>query len=225
MMSSGLTTSTGRKSKTGRIEHEMSREKEQSAMELKTCITTRRSIRKYLPDPIPHELLEELLEGAVTAPSGVNNQPWYFVALETREAVEAYRELMRQNTGNFRRHLEERFPNHPEVVESTLEYLSTLGSAPTVVLAFLLKPEFNRSHKSNPALQSVAAAIENLLLLAWDKGIGSCWMTAPFSMGVDEVLEATYAPGHGQLVAAVAMGYPAQEPKMPRRREGRIVFL
>lgn len=194
-------------------------------MELKECVTTRRSVRKYLPDPIPHEILTELLEGAMMAPSGVNNQPWYFVVLETKTAVEAYRKLMRENAGNFRRRLEERFPEHPEVVESTLEYMATLGGAPVVVLAFLLKPEYNESHKANPAVQSVAAAIENLLLLAWDKGIGSCWMTAPFSMGVDAVLEETYAPEHGHFVAAVALGYPAQKPKMPRRKEGRVTFL
>ena len=66
-------------------------------MELKECVISRRSIRKYKPDPISHETLQELIDGAVTAPSGVNLQPWYFVVLESKEAVDAYRDLMRRS--------------------------------------------------------------------------------------------------------------------------------
>lgn len=194
-------------------------------LDLKERIFTRRSVRKYQSTPIPHEILEELMEGAIMAPSGVNTQPWYFVVLESREAVEEYRSLMFRTAGNFRKSLEKRFPDHPEVVESTLNYMSTMGGAPVIVLAFFNKPTFSEGGKSSPYLQSMAAAIENLLLLAWDKGIGSCWMTAPIEMGVDRELEKTYAPDRGEFVAAVALGYPAQEPKMPRRREGRIQFL
>lgn len=194
-------------------------------MDLKTCITSRRSIRKYLPIRIPHEILQEILEDAITAPSGVNNQPWYFVVLENPDAVEDYRALMEQNAEKFRKKLEDRFPSRPDVVAHTLHYMSTLGGAPVIVLAFLNKSIFNAGGKANPAVQSVAAAIENLLLLAWNKGIGSCWMSSPFSMGLDPLLEETYAPGHGHFVAAIALGYPAEEPKMPPRRNGRVVFL
>ena len=194
-------------------------------MELKERVLTRRSVRKYEATPIPHEVLEELMAGAVTAPSGVNLQPWYFAVLESPEAVEAYRDLMHKTAGKFRARLEARFPTHPEVVESTLNYMATMGGAPVIVLAFFNKPDFSKGGKSNPYLQSVAAAIENLLLLAWDKGIGSCWMSAPIEMGVDKVLEETYAPGKGEFVAAVALGYPAQEPKMPPRRDGRVAYL
>ena len=194
-------------------------------MELKEIIYTRRSVRKYQSTPIPHEVLEELMEGAMMAPSGVNTQPWYFVVLESSAAVEEYRDLMHRTAGNFRKTLEKRFPNNPDVVDSTIEYMSTMGGAPVIVLAFYNKPEFGEQVKSNPHLQSMAAAIENLLLMAWDKGIASCWMTAPIAMGVDQSLEETYAPDRGEFVAAVALGYPDQEPKMPARRAGRVAFL
>ena len=194
-------------------------------MELKERIFSRRSVRKYQSTPISHEILEELMEGAIMAPSGVNTQPWYFVVLETKEAVEEYRKLMHATAGNFRKALEQRFPTHPEVVESTLDYMATMGGAPVIVLAFYNMPTFNEGGKSSPYLQSMAAAIENLLLMAWDKGIGSCWMTAPIEMGVDRELEKAYAPDRGDFVAAVALGYPAQEPKMPPRRTGRIQYL
>ena len=194
-------------------------------MELKQIIYSRRSVRKYQSVPIPHEVLEELMEGAMMAPSGVNTQPWYFVVLESSTAVEEYRDLMRRTAGNFRKTLEKRFPNNPDVVDTTIDYMSTMGGAPVIVLAFFNKAEFCVPVKSSPHLQSMAAAIENLLLMAWDKGIASCWMTAPVAMGVDKVLEETYAPGHGDFVAAVALGYPDQTPQMPARRTGRVAYL
>ena len=135
-------------------------------MELKECIYTRRSIRKYKPDSIPHEVLEELMEGAAMAPSGVNLQPWYFVVIETPKEVKKYTELMKNSAENFRKTLELRFPNRPDVVDDTIAFMSTMGGAPVIVLAFFKKESFNELGKASPALQSVSADIENLLLLA-----------------------------------------------------------
>ena len=52
-------------------------------------ILDRRSIRKYKADPIPQELLQQVLEAAVYAPSARNRQPWHFVVVEGRDRLEA----------------------------------------------------------------------------------------------------------------------------------------
>jgi nitroreductase len=44
----------------------------------KEAINRRRTIRKFKPDPIPNESIQELLESARLAPSGCNAQPWRF---------------------------------------------------------------------------------------------------------------------------------------------------
>lgn len=118
--------------------------------------------------------------------------------------------------------LEERFPNHPQVIRETESFLVSLGGAPACVLVFLLKEDY--PDRDN-VLQSASAAVENLLLAAWAKGIGSCWMTAPVSAGFGPVLRDRFAPGKGELVAAVSLGYPDQTPRMPKRKTGRCVFL
>ena len=94
-----------------------------------------------------------------------------------------------------------------------------------IVLAFYNRPEFSEDVKSNPHLQSMAAAIENLLLMAWDKGIASCWTTAPVNAGLGGMLQERYAPDKGAMVAAVCLGYPAEERKAPVRKTDRIVYL
>ncbi len=190
-------------------------------METKDVLRTRRSVRKYKSDPIPEEDLAEILEAACHAPSGVNLQPWYFVAVTSPEGMAGLREIMGRVTDKFRPVLTERFAKHPETVKQTESFLISLGGAPVCVLAFLLKDYPDREG----TLQSVAAATENLLLAAWDKGIGSCWMSAPQRMGFGEELRARFAPDKGEFVAAITLGYPDETPQMPPRREGRWAIL
>lgn len=45
-------------------------------------IRQRRSIRKYKPDPVPREAIEEVLGAAILAPSGKNRQPWKFLVYQ-----------------------------------------------------------------------------------------------------------------------------------------------
>ena len=54
-------------------------------VELMEAIRGRRSIRKFKPDPIAREDLEEIIDAGLCAPSGQNLQPWYFVALTKKE--------------------------------------------------------------------------------------------------------------------------------------------
>lgn len=45
------------------------------------AILSRRSVRGYLPTPVPREVVEHLLDVAARAPSGTNMQPWRVIAL------------------------------------------------------------------------------------------------------------------------------------------------
>ena len=118
--------------------------------------------------------------------------------------------------------LEQRFARNPEQVGITNKFLSTLGGAPVCVLVFFLKPDYP---DRDGAMQSVSAAIENVLLAAWDKGIGSCWLSAPQRMGFGPAFQERFAPDKGEFVAAITLGYPDQQPKMPPRREGRYTIV
>ena len=118
--------------------------------------------------------------------------------------------------------LEERFSRHPEQIGITNRFLSTLGGAPVCLLVFMLKPDYP---DRDGAMQSVSAAIENVLLAAWAKGIGSCWLSAPQRMGFGPAFQRRFAPDKGEFVAAVTLGYPDQQPKMPPRRDGRYLIV
>ena len=191
-------------------------------MEAREALLTRRSVRRYKPDPIPEPVLREILEAGLAAPSAINLQHWYFVAVQSPEALEQVKTVMGGVVEKFTPVLEERFARHPEQVGITNKFLATLGGAPVCVLVYLLKPDYP---DRDGAIQSVSAAIENILLAAWDKGIGSCWLSAPQRMGFGPELQRLFAPDKGEFVAAITLGYPDQQPKMPPRRDGRYTIV
>ena len=58
-------------------------------MDALECIHTRRSTRKFLDKPVPEDIITQLLEAAMTAPSGHNSQPWHFVVVTDRARLQA----------------------------------------------------------------------------------------------------------------------------------------
>lgn len=188
-------------------------------MELREAILKRRSIRKYKPIPVPREVIEELFEYALWAPSGMNRQNWYFVVVtgEMRDRIveiceRAYREYIGKK-------IEKVFSHKPDVVEETKSFFATLGGAPVVILAYAEPgPESERTD-----IQSVSAAIQNLLLLAYEKGLGTCWMTGPVSH--EEEFNRLLGIEGKRLVALITLGYPDENPKPPKRRPGKVQYI
>jgi len=189
-------------------------------MDARECLMTRRSVRKYTDQPIPDEILQEIVEAATMAPSSINLQHWYFVVVRSPEGMADLKATMAKVAVKLYPVLEERFAKNPEVIHETNNFMITLGNAQACVLAFLLKDYPNK----HGALLSTAAATENLLLAAWNRGIASCWISAAHGSGYESELEERFAPGKGEFVAAVTLGYPDEQPRTPPRRDGRYTF-
>ena len=145
------------------------------------AIRSRRSVRKYLPDPVPPEALEALLEAARWAPSGLNNQPWRFFIVQSAELREGLARCTR--------------------------YGALLRAAPAAVAVLLSR---SASYSRDKDLQGVGAALQSLLLAAHSLGLGACWRgeilnrraEAEAALGVGPDLE---------LMAVVTVGYPGPE--------------
>lgn len=192
-------------------------------MDTRDAILSRRSIRKYTDQSISREDLEEILEAAAWAPSAVNLQPWYFVALHSKEELAKMADVMQRVADGILPNLKSRFANTPTVVDETYEFVRGLGDAPIYILAFQLKPDYKV--EADAVNLSIGAAIQNILLAAHNKGIGSCWLTAPIEAGVGRELGSIFAPDKGEMVALITLGYPAKVGKPPKRKEGRFSIL
>ena len=187
-------------------------------MELMDAIEGRRSIRKFTDRPVSREKIERVLEAALQAPSGQNLQPWYFVVLTDKEDLSFLFSELGTTAFSHRRELEARFKNNPEVVEETLEFSKAMGGATTVVLAFLYRPTYAEELLPS-CIESVAAAMENLCLAAYEQGLGSCWVEVVCRAG--DALRDRFAPDKGKLVGGVVLGYPSGEARPIKRKEGR----
>ena len=122
---------------------------------------------------------------------------------------------------NARKELEARFKNNPEVVEETMEFMSAMGGSQTIILGFLNKPDY--SDELLPScIESVAAAMENMCLAAYDKGIASCWVEAVVRAG--NALGSHFATGHGKLIGAIVLGYADMEPRPIKQKGARYVI-
>jgi nitroreductase len=78
-----------------------------SSKSIEEALLSRRSIRAFLPDPVPRETIERILALASRAPSGTNVQPWrvYAIAGEVRErvAAEMHREFLENGEEGWQR--------------------------------------------------------------------------------------------------------------------------
>ena len=169
-------------------------------MELMEAIKGRRSVRKFKPDPIPKEDLEEIIQAGLCAPSAQNLQPWYFVALTKKEDLSYLFSELGTTAFSHRKELEARFKNNPEVVEETMEFMSAMGGSQTIILGFL----------------------KNMCLAAYDKGIASCWVEAVVRAG--NALGSHFATGHGKLIGAIVLGYADMEPRPIKQKGARYVI-
>jgi coenzyme F420-0:L-glutamate ligase/coenzyme F420-1:gamma-L-glutamate ligase len=187
--------------------------------ELFEAIKNRRSIRKYQNKPVPQSLIEEILVAAGWAPSAHNAQPWRFIVLTEVAAKKELAEAMAESWAADM--AKDGFKIEEDVRRVRVE---RFASAPVVILACLTmedmykQPDAERqSVERDLAIQSLGAAIQNLLLTAKAKGLGACWFCAPgfCKTTVRAVLK---IPDEVEPQALIAMGYPDEKPVVPSRK-------
>ena len=182
-------------------------------METLKAIENRRSIRKFKPDPISKEILEKILLSGTLAPSGKNKQPWKFYVVQGDKRQEMADEMLKGMT---------RLGAMGVSTGSARYSLEVMKQAPVTVFVFnptskhpLLKRDTLETYSDVVDIQSVGAAIQNMLLAALDLGLGSLWICDVF-FGYEELC--AWLGEKGQMIAAVSFGYPDQEPR-PRPRK------
>ncbi len=182
-------------------------------MEVYDAILSRRSITDFKPDPIPKEVLEKVLSAALWAPSKLDLQNWYFVVLSGKSKK------------NFLAMLQAKFAQIVAAAQALSHYktwatewfLRAAEQAPVLVIAFSDLP---LSEDPEYGL-SVAAAVQNLMLAAWNEGIGTRWYTYGL-YAVKEAINSHLGIKDKDLVGIIVMGYPEKIPEPTLRREGRI---
>lgn len=190
-------------------------------MELSQAIRGRRTVRRFLRRPVEKELLERILEAATWAPSAHNAQPWRFYVLTDPDVKKRLAEEMAEVWG---RDLERDGVPLEERRSLTSESVERITGAPVAVVACMTMRDMDRypderrmMAERTMAVQSVTAAVQNMLLAAHGLGLGACWMCAPLFCP-DVVRRVLGMPEDVEPQALILIGYPAEEPEPPKRR-------
>jgi nitroreductase len=174
-------------------------------IEVFEAIRTRRSIRAYEDKPVEEEKLRRVLEAARLAPSAGNRQPRCFIVVtdpKVKEELKAAKEKMRP-------------PPPPPKAPPRRPLRGPLESAPVLIVGCALPSE------SFPGTDfwkiDVVIALQNLALVAWGQGLGTCWIGVFHEE--EEVKEVLGLPKEARVVAMIALGYPAErkEPVTDRK--------
>jgi nitroreductase len=196
-------------------------------------IRTRKSIRRYKPDPIPDEMIDRILEAARWAATGENYQPWRFIVIRNPQTKNRIGNLARLGSGSRMTawyclgEMQERFEGIQDPVKKA------------EVLRFMYSGEVSEFAKQAPVVIAVigslmegsvdvpydlSACVENMLLEAHSLGLGACWVHGPVASTRDaakfkKILKIPAGMGEYKVIAYVALGWPAEARRHPRPKK------
>ncbi len=174
-------------------------------MELVEALKTRRSVRRFTQDPVSEETVQEILTYTPWVPNHHLSEPWRVIVVRGESLQQLAR--LRQQAVLKKRAGE---PNaHMRAEKAQQEFLEC---ALVVAVIQKLDPNPTRQEEDYAAM---AMATYNIMLAAWDRGIGSYWNTGPMvhDPAVHEWLNLS---GEERLVALLRMGYPEIIPQARR---------
>ena len=200
-------------------------------MDLFDSIQGRTSIRRFKQMPVPDEDIKKILDASRRAPSANNTQPWSFIVVKNRAVLKQMAEAVRQMIDRMIPYAENE-KQAQRLAAYKGNYYTFFENAP-VVIAVLMEgydagtdrllakmgysPEDIKRLRPLPGLQSVAAAIENMLLAIHALGYGSCWMTGP--LVAQEEFEKLLGFGKEKSIAALLpVGVPDENPPARPRK-------
>ena len=168
-------------------------------MNLMDAIKTRNSMRDYEDKDIPDNVIEEILNAAICAPSAGNAQDWHFVVVKNPETK---KQLAEASIGQ-----------------------DFVASAPVVVCVCSDLEKISRAYGERGtnlySVQDTSAAIMCLMLAAWDKGLGTCWVGAFSEQDVKNIL---VLPTNIRPMAMITLGYPKNLVRQQKSRDLKSVL-
>ncbi|MDP8202557.1 MAG: nitroreductase family protein [Candidatus Tenebribacter burtonii] len=155
-------------------------------MEFDEVIISRKSVRSFLDREIPEEILNEMMEAVRLSPSFQNKQCWRFIVVKDKKIIKdlALRSGMISKVNFF------------------------IKDAPIVIVACADPAKSGMMNNQNYYLVDTAIAFQQMMLTAWNSGIGSCWLAAFNEQKVREILD---IPNNIRVVAFSPFGYPKKK--------------
>lgn len=182
-------------------------------MEVIDAIHQRRSVRRYLDRDVETEAVRKIIDAAIQAPSGLNQQPWAFAVFHGHQRLKDY-------SNRAKRYLISHYPTTFEPHPRTQLYedpdYDMFYGAGTLIVIYAIPGKLD-------AAEDCCLAAENLMLAAHALGLGTCpigfarpWLDLPETKRMLDV------PEHYHAIFPLVVGYPDGEPEPVPRRSPEI---
>ena len=185
-----------------------------------SAIFDRRSIRKFLNTPISRQDMEDILQSGIKAPSSKNRQPWKYIVVQ-KDAKDEMLKVFRQGIER-EKNVKPLLPQSRQHIAAAEYTVDIMEEAPVILFVVnpLGKGIFEKLTPDERVYeicntQSLSASIQNMLLAATEKGIGSLWICDIYFAYFELC---NWLDTEGELIAAIAFGYPNEFPKMRPRK-------
>lgn len=169
-------------------------------MNVTECIKTRRSIRKFKPDPVDHSIIDSVVSSASYSPSWKNTQITRYIAVEDRTVLSG---IADQYTPDYNSRIIRQAP----VLMAVTFIKGRCG--------FERDGSFTTKKEDRWQMFDAGAACQTFCLAAKDKGLGTVIMGIFDEDGISELL---HIPKEQELGALIAIGYPDIDPEAPKRK-------
>jgi len=214
-------------------------------MDIFEAMYSARALRRFKPDPVPDAVLTKVLDAAIRAPSGSNEQSWQFIvikdAAQRKKIGDIYRKagkiLLALYENRVRpEHMSEKTFN--KLTASAFYLIDHMGDAPVLILACIqqvapagpppkLPPEAAEAmkHMVRMAGSSIYPAVQNIILACRAFGLGTC-LTTIHAFYEDEVRAVLDLPHSVHTYALMPVGYPSDKfGPITRRPVSEVVHL
>lgn len=154
-------------------------------MDVFQTIRERRSIRRFRSDPIPNIIVDEIIDAARWAPSARNRQPWKFIIIVD--------------------------PQIKKYLRNAAHGQSSIEMAPLTIVICTNEVRSTKIYGDRGrrfySLLDVAAAVQNMLLASYARGLETCWIGVFNDEMVREFLN---LPLEVKPITIVPLGYPSE---------------
>ena len=205
-------------------------------MELLLAIENRFSARHFKSDPVPKEVLEEMVRSAALAPSINNSQPYKFLAITNKKIINQIADVIHAK-------IEAIFPTTDEKEIERIKLAVDISStffvnAPAIILVLSqpyeavidkIATKINLTHdeinkiRNYPNVQSIGAAVQNLLLTAVDLDYAGCWITG-LLIAREEIENLLEIKSPFTIAACIAVGKSSTEKPIKEKKSFNEIF-
>jgi len=175
----------------------------------------RRSIRKYKDTPVPFDVIKNIINDSILAPSAGNEQPWQFIIVNNQDVINRISDECKQS-------MLKRIDSNPNDYAKKYEKMLSNNAfhifyhAPAVVLIL-----------GDAGLKNLyvdcALAAGYFMMSATSKGLGTCWVNFGTEIHNSHLRNELGLSDKHKIVAPLALGYPENIPGIPKRKKPEII--